>query len=249
MKQLELWNNAVPAAGAVEVPLGVPGPLTAAELGRLLGRRVGRSVALVITDNRSTMLSYREVQGELRLRLHRMFLEASPEVLEALGGWLARGDRRAGRTLDAFIKSRPQEPPLRAVVCRPKGRFHDLQVIWSELNATYFHGASRARITWGQGGGRRYRRTIQLGCYLLSDGLIRIHPALDQAFVPRHYVSWIVFHEMLHEVFGVEERGGRRCVHPPELLAVEQSYPDYPACKTWEAQNIHRLLRFRTGRS
>jgi hypothetical protein len=83
--------------------------------------------------------------------------------------------------------------------------------------------------------------------YVADQGLIRIHPALDQAFVPRHYVAWIVFHELLHEVFGVEKRGSRRCVHPPEFQAIEQTYPHYLACKTWEERNLHRLLRYRPG--
>ena len=34
---------------------------------------------------------------------------------------------------------------------------------------------------------------------------------------------------MLHDVFGVEQRGRRRQVHPPEFTAIEESYPDFAA--------------------
>jgi hypothetical protein len=125
------------------------------------------------------------------------------------------------------------------------GRFHDLQTILSELNRDFFHGACEAQVTWGSAGGRRYRRSIQLGSYASQERLIRIHPCLDQAFVPRNYVAWVVFHEMLHEVFGVERNRGRRTIHPPEFTVIEQTFPGYQECKTWEADNLHRLLRFR----
>ena len=119
-------------------------------------------------------------------------------------------------------------------------------MILTELNARYFHNASEARITWGASGTRRRRRSIQLGCYVGRERLIRIHPSLDQPFVPRHYVAWVVFHEMLHEVFGVEGDGGRRSLHPPEFMAIEQSFPGYETCLRWEEANLDRLLRYRS---
>ena len=215
-------------------------------LGRFLASELGRPVRLVVTNNRSTMLSYREEGRLLRLRLHRMFLAAPPLVHAALVAYLASEDPKAGRLLDAFVASAPHSPPP-ARTLRPRGRCHDLQEIWRELNARFFAGGSRAQVTWGSAGSRRRRRSIQLGCYLPQDRLIRIHPSLDQEFVPRSYVAWIVFHEMLHEVFGVAAGGGRHSVHPPELVAIEETFPEYQLCKAWEAANIARLLRYRGG--
>ena len=63
--------------------------------------------------------------------------------------------------------------------------------------------------------------------------------------MPLEFVEYIVFHEMLHDVFGIEASGSRRKVHPKEFYAVEQSYPDYAHCKAWEQDNMHRLLRYR----
>ncbi len=192
------------------------------------------------------MISYRERPGGvLDIRLHHMFLDAPDPVLAALAVYLTGRDKRAAAVIDGFIRARQADAPPPEVRCAPQGRFHDLRALFDRLNAAYFHGACTARITWGSAGSRRYRRSIQLGCYVRSEALIRVHPCLDQAFVPEFYVAWIVFHEMLHEVIGVERHGSRHSVHPPEFVAIEQTYPDYARCKAWEEQNLPRLLRFR----
>jgi hypothetical protein len=192
-------------------------------------------------------VSYREVERGLRVRLHNAFVQADSAVHEALAAYLA-GERgtAAGKILDAFISENvKRQAAAHKAEVRPAGRFHHLGEIMTELNRVYFHERARARITWGTASARRYRRTIQLGCYVAEEQLIRIHPSLDQVFVPRHYVAWIIFHEMLHEVFGVEQKNNRRCVHPPEFVAIEQSYPDYARCKDWESRNLYKLLRYR----
>jgi hypothetical protein len=182
------------------------------------------------------------------LRLHRFFSVAPAPVLEGLAAFLG-GSSEGGRIVDAFIHEQSAELEVAPRSVRPVGRFHDLQEILASLNAEFFHGSCRARITWGSAGNRRYRRSIQLGSYASHEKLIRVHPCLDQAFVPRAYVSWVVFHEMLHEVFGVERRGrGRRKLHPPEFNALEETFPGYAECKQWERDNLHRLLRFRPDR-
>jgi hypothetical protein len=191
---------------------------------RALARYTGRSVRCTFTQNRSTMISYRERHGgALDIRLHHMFLDAPDAVLAALAVFLTGRDKRAVAVIDGFIRASQAEAPPPDVRCAPRGRFHDLRALFDRLNAAYFHGACVARITWGSAGSRRYRRSIQVGCYVRSESLIRVHPSLDQAFVPEFYVAWIVFHEMLHEVFGVERHGGRHLVHPPEFVAIEQT--------------------------
>lgn len=256
MSQLDLWPGTAALPVATSAPIvtsesvSPSGPPHDAEgLAAWLSSRVGRRAYVQFTRNRSTMISSRQRGGVLEVRLHGMFVEAPMSVVHALGDYLAGAGRGAGKVLDDFIQQRL--PALRrdGVDCRPCGRFHHLGDLFTELNAAYFHHSCTARITWGQAGRRGYRRTIQLGCYVKDDHLIRIHPCLDQVFVPRYYVAWIVFHEMLHEVFGVERAGGRRSVHPPEFVAVEESYPDYQQCKRWEEANIHRLLRYRPERA
>lgn len=209
---------------------------------------VDRPIRLTITDNRRSMMTSRVERGVLNLRLHHMFLGAEQPVWDALALYLAEDDARAGKVLDAFIEANMHRVRRGGGPIRTAGRVHNLQPIFDRLNQEFFHGASAARVTWGRPGSRAYRRSIQLGCYVAEDDLIRMHPCLDQAFVPELYVSWVLFHEMLHEAFGVEEHNGRRHVHPPAFLALEQTYPDYERAKAWEQQNINRLLRYRPPR-
>jgi hypothetical protein len=86
---------------------------------------------------------------------------------------------------------------------------------------------------------------MRLGSYNESENVIRMHPALDQAFVPRYFVASVVFHEMLHEMHGAEEISeGRRAVHTPAFLADEQRFRDYARARAWENKHIKRLLRY-----
>ena len=63
---------------------------------------------------------------------------------------------------------------------------------------------------------RRCRRSsIRLGTYTHDQQLVRIHPALDQPEVPRFFVAFVVFHELLHHVVPAERRSGRIDYHPP----------------------------------
>src|SRR5262249_23445583 len=117
--------------------------------------------------------------------------------------------------------------------------------LFDALNERYFDVAVDARITWGKAAAIR-RRSIKLGSYHANEKLIRIHPALDQSFVPAYFVEFVVFHEMLHERLGTKLRmDGRRCVHPPEFRALEARFPHAAAALKWEKDNINRLLRYR----
>lgn len=211
--------------------------------GDWLSARLGQPVRVRVTRNRSTMLSASARAEGLTVRLHELFCAATPREIEALVGYLRGHDPVAAHTLDQFIVAQSARLAPARRELRAAGQHHDLQLIFDELNETFFHGSSTARITWGRAAARRYRRSIQLGVYRSDEKLISIHPRLDQAFVPRFYVTWIVYHEMLHDVFGITVTGRRRSMHPPEFAAMEQTYPDFERCKRWEHENLRRLLQ------
>lgn len=211
-------------------------------------------LALAVTDNRYTIVSVKRERGLFRLRLHHMFLAAGPEVVRAIGAYVARNDGEASRLLSRFIdvnQSKIRRARRRGpvnITIETRGEVHDLQDIYDSLNQRYFDGAISARITWGQrqlpGAPKRRRNSIKMGSYSVEDRLIRIHPSLDRPFVPRMFVEWIVYHEMLHQKHDIPVVHGRRQFHTPEFLAEEAAFEEYARARRWERENLDRLLDY-----
>jgi hypothetical protein len=254
----------LPRRGLRVVPLCTePSQTSDGEVARqILELRIARHVpngrlALAVTDNQYTMISVRRSRGLFRLRLHHMFLDAAPEVVRALGRYVAHNDRESSRLLGRFIdvnqrKIRRARSRLRRpappVTVETRGDVHDLQDIFDCLNAQYFGNAIDARITWGQrhpaGAAPRQRSSIKMGSYSVEDRLIRIHPSLDRPFVPRMFVEWIVFHEMLHQKHDIPVKSGRRQFHTPEFLAEEATFAHYHEVRLWERMHLDHLLEY-----
>lgn len=214
-----------------------------------LSGMLAERVRLSVHDNRSTMVSFRRVPGEIHYRVHHMFLDASPEVVRALATFAgsARGGgarrRDAGARIDAWVRAhrgRIAAPPLDGL--QPRGRAHDLRSIFDRLNQEHFDGAIEARIGWGPVRLGRRRRTIKTGVYVHDARVIRIHPTLDRPEVPEFYVAAVVFHEMLHQAVPPRESSGRRIVHSGEFRRRERAYPDHARARAWEERNLALLL-------
>lgn len=216
-------------------------------LERRLELAVKGPVQLAVTDNLRRMVTQTRVRGTLRVRLHMMFLGAPEPVRQALVEYIARGDRKASVVVGQYIDANSHR--IRAsqpVTCRlqPRGQSHDLLQILGTLNAQYFGGGvGDVLITWGRrsrpSGDKR--STIKLGSYSAAERLIRVHPVLDRDWVPRYFVSFIVYHELLHHVIPATARS----LHPPELLQREQEFRYYERALAWEQKHIDRLLRAR----
>lgn len=237
---------------------------------RLKSAFPGRTVVLHITDNRCSIISHSLKSGVLHARIHHMFLDAAPRVIAALVKYLATDDREASLIVSHYIEAnggrlarrRPRAIPLMA-----KGDHHDLLGLFKDLNERYFGGNCHALITWGNKVKRRSReprRAIRLGSYSSLERVIRIHPVLDRAWVPRYFVAYVVYHEMLHHMIpsarGTSRHAsakilsstgepdftsGRRTLHPPEFLEREREFRNFERALEWERRHISRLLRMR----
>src|SRR5262249_39972530 len=165
---------------------------TSAGLEAVLTQQAGRSVRLVLTENRSVLLSFKRQRGVVHLRLHRMFLHAPFVVVQALARGLKRTSRSADGSVRRFItetlplvrKGPRPLPPLRTA-----GRAHDLREVYDRLNTRFFDGRLRVPITWGRGGGRARRGGLTFGSYDPVLRLIRIHPVLDRREVPLYFLE------------------------------------------------------------
>ncbi len=204
-------------------------------------------VLLSITDNRHAIISHSRANGILRVRLHHMFLDAPASVKAALVRYVVRGERAASAFVGQYIEANGARLARRsrAVPLVTKGARHDLLSIFQDLNERYFDGEVNALVTWGRAGTRRgmRRSTIKLGSYSALDRLIRIHPALDRRWVPRYFVAYVIFHEILHAVIPHGRGAGRRSLHPPEFLARETEFRHCERALAWEKRHLARLLR------
>ncbi|HVH48133.1 MAG TPA: hypothetical protein VM925_37625 [Labilithrix sp.] len=231
---------------------------------RLKAAHPGRPVVLSITDNRHSIISHALKNNVLHARIHHMFLDAPPRVLDALVRYVARDDRESSQIVGHYIEAngarlarrRPRAIPLHA-----KGKTHDLLSLFNDLNQRYFNGNCHALITWGRRTTRKNRearRAIKLGSYSSLERLIRIHPVLDRPWVPRYFVAYVVYHEMLHHMIpsargnarqassniaSAKGQIARRVLHPPEFLERERDFRNFDRALEWERRHITRLLR------
>lgn len=215
----------------------------AAELQTRLREASGRPVALRINNNRRTMISMRQNRdtGVIRLSVHRLLIAGPARVHDAIAAWVRNPG--GGAHLDALrgyfdgqhAAPGPAPPPARRrIVLRPRGQCFDLEALRDEVNAAEFDGALDVPITWGRFSRKRARRTVRFGSYDAEANLVRINPLLDQAFVPRFVVRYIVFHEMLHARLGIKESpSGRRSIHHAEFNRRERAYPDFARADAW----------------
>jgi len=224
---------------------------------RALAQALGGRVVLEVHDNTHTMVSFQEAPpGSWRVRIHHMFLRAPVETVRALAAYIREGDAAASAALDGYIQARkalirqlPAERLRARHPLRTRGHAHDLAQVLAALNARYFSGRVGLPITWGPAPRVVLpRRSIKMGSYSADAQLIRIHPALDQREVPRFFVEWIVFHEMLHHVHPVTRLpDGRRCVHPPEFREAERTFAQHGRASAWEREHLDVLLRYDPG--
>lgn len=235
----------------IELPSGQPQIYVHEGARQALIRRLElaqkRPVLLAVTDNYRQMISSSLREGILQARVHHMFLDAPAVVQDALVRYVVKQDRAASLVVGQYIDenghriraSRPVSTPLTT-----QGRTHDLLSLFQKLNLTYFNGAVDALITWGKRTrAKKPRRTIKLGSYSAIERLIRIHPVLDRPWVPRYFISYVIYHEMLHHVMPASHGNGRRMLHPPQFLARERLFRDYERALAWEKAHVGRLLR------
>ncbi|MBK8479988.1 MAG: hypothetical protein IPL40_02265 [Proteobacteria bacterium] len=221
----------------------------AVELRQRLSVHLAGQVDVLVTDNRRVMLSVKRDPRHRRysLRAHHIFTDAPTTTIHALAAYVTDNDRSASRALSRFIEENEHRLPRRRgerrSAPRTSGAVHDLALIFADLNREYFDAALSCTITWGRDAARaRARRSIRLGSYTHEDNLIRIHPGLDQSWVPDFYLRWVVFHEMLHTQHPVTTSNGRRCFHGPAFADDERRFAHYELARAWERRNLPALF-------
>jgi len=108
-----------------------------------------------------------------------------------------------------------------------EGRCWDLNAIFDDLNARFFHSLmARPEMTWSAERARHL-----LGHFDPAHNTIVVSRIFDHPAVPKYAVEYLVYHEMLHLKHPVRLRGSRRCVHSAAFQADERLFPQLDEAK------------------
>jgi predicted metal-dependent hydrolase len=203
-------------------------------------KEVNKPVLLTFTDNATSMISVREKQSGISVRLHRIFLKADNEVLDEIVRFIKK---KRGKTpvIKQFIRQNQsflKERKPRTTTINPSGKLYNLTDIFNSLNSEYFNNSLSVVITWGRRSPRYAVKKRTLGNYQKKTNTIRINPILDNRKVPRYVIKYIVYHEMLHAVIDAVVKNGRRRIHSKEFKNRERKYRNYHQAIEWEKRNF-----------
>jgi hypothetical protein len=208
---------------------------------------VGSKLQLKINDNRSTMLSVKWQPDCTKVSLHRMFLQAPQNVMQELACYLRGEHKNITPSIKAYIednlKNLDYSHQLDLTKLQTKGKVYDLQEIYHSLHQEYFDRQLGLYITWFGTSKRINRNQITFGLYHDPLKLIKINRLIDHHYVPAYFVSYVVYHEMLHYVCPsyVDEKGFKH-IHSKEFKEREKEFNFYKEAQKWIKENQDYLF-------
>jgi predicted metal-dependent hydrolase len=209
-----------------------------------------KKLQITINDNRSTMLSVRWGPDCTKVSLHRMFLHAPQNIMQSLACYIRQEDKIIHPKVKAFIENGLQRLDYSDVLNKQKlyqnGNVYNLKHIYDELNAEYFGNKLQLKITWFGQFNRRNRTRVTFGLYHDPLKLIKINRMLDSPNFPEYIISYVVYHEMVHNVCPayVDERGINR-VHTKEFKEMEANFKHFALAEKWIAENQQNFFAIR----
>lgn len=207
----------------------------------------GKKLRLKINDNRSTMLSVKWEPDCTKVSLHRMFLQAPQNVMQALACYLKGEHKQIAPTIKAYIENHLQQldysHELDLSKLQPKGHVYDLQEIYHEINHEYFDDPLKLFITWFGEGNRKSCKRLTFGLYHDPLRLIKINRLLDNTYFPDYFVAYVIYHEMLHYVHPayVDEKGQKH-IHSKEFKEREKKFRYFKHAQEWIRENQNYLF-------
>jgi hypothetical protein len=208
-------------------------------------------IHLTLTRNRHSMIHLQRTSPRhCTLRMHEQFAGAPDDILQDLADFIVHQDAHAWKRVAAFartIEISPGEPgPGRTRPRKTKGRYFDLDQELTRVKSLYFENPPEAGITWGnmRKSSRRKRRSIRFGSWHEDEKLVRIHPMLDQSWVPAEFMHYLIYHELCHAVAKPEttERGHRR-IHHRAFKDLESNFPNLKAMENLSMDIFSRLCK------
>ena len=118
----------------------------------------------------------------------------------------------------------------------------NLKEIFDKLNTEYFGSKIKANIEWGKKVHKKNLTSFRFGSYDPEKRLIRIHPRLQQGFVPLSVLELTVHHEMCHQWAPMKRERGMWIAHHQQFKGKEREYRFYNEARSWEKENWKKLM-------
>jgi len=202
----------------------------------------GLKLKLKINDNRSTMLSVKWEPDCTKVSLHRIFLQAPQNVMDALACYLRRKDKSIALSVKAFIEDNLRTLDYSHHIDQSKlhcqGHVYNLRQIYDDLNREYFDNELNLHITWFGKHNQRCRSRVTFGLYHDPLKLIKINRMLDSPSFPDYIISYVIYHEMVHHVCPAyfDERGLHQ-IHSKEFKQRESLFRYFDMAQRWIKDN------------
>jgi predicted metal-dependent hydrolase len=206
---------------------------------KILESELSAPVEISLTRNRSVLLSIQRRRGKVQVRMHQAFLQADRRVISAVADLIKKKSPRLARAIiNDYIRNKRSimdtKKRARALFLNPKGRVYDLGQVLKQVAEKYNLPLRGIKITWGNARIRKGQQSIRLGSFYQDEKLIRVHPRLDHEEVPRYFVDYIVFHELLHAAVPPQEKRGRRNYHTDDYHEQEEKFERYEEARKYE---------------
>jgi hypothetical protein len=206
-----------------------------------------KSVKLIINNNRSTMLSVKWEPKCTKVSMHRFFLSAPENVMDALACYIKRKDRAIAPTLKSFIAENIQKLDYSHDLSRMKldfqGEIYNLKYFMKNLNREYFDDKFNLNIAWFGKKNQSNRSQITFGMYYEPLKLIKINRLLDNPSIPEHFVCYVIYHEMLHHAHpSYCDENGRNHIHNKEFKMWEMKFRHFHKAQEWIKHNRDLLF-------
>jgi predicted SprT family Zn-dependent metalloprotease len=184
------------------------------------------------------------------LRMHEQFIRAPDSLLDNLASFIIHQDPNAWKRVAAFARTIDVDPETKRVTSpqprRTRGHIFDLQRELELVKKGYFDTPPAAEITWGtmRKSRRRTRRSIRFGSWHENQKLVRIHPLLDQKWVPLEFIHYLIYHELCHAVAKPEmSESGRNRIHHRAFKDLESTFPNLKAMEKLSTDIFKRLCK------